>query len=72
MLASGGGSADGHIRFWNTHTLSQQESIDTGSQVCNLVYSRAGGQLVSTHGYAENQITVWSQQLKKVQQLKGH
>lgn len=33
LLASGGGSADRCIRFWNTHTGSQLNSIDTQSQV---------------------------------------
>ena len=33
LLASGGGTADRSIRFWNTHTGALLNSIDTGSQV---------------------------------------
>jgi cell division cycle 20-like protein 1 (cofactor of APC complex) len=33
LLASGGGTADRHIRFWNTLTAQNLQSIDTGSQV---------------------------------------
>ena len=33
LLASGGGTADRTIRFWNTHTGCQLNSIDTESQV---------------------------------------
>ena len=33
LLASGGGTADRHIRFWNTLTGQNLQSIDTGSQV---------------------------------------
>lgn len=33
LLASGGGTADRCIRFWNTHTGAQLSCIDTGSQV---------------------------------------
>lgn len=33
LLASGGGTADRCIRFWNTTTNSQLSCIDTGSQV---------------------------------------
>jgi WD40 repeat protein len=33
ILASGGGTADRRIRFWNTLTGTQLSSIDTGSQV---------------------------------------
>ena len=31
VLASGGGTADRHIRFFSTQTLSQNFSIDTGT-----------------------------------------
>jgi len=33
VLASGGGTADRHIRFWNVSTGSCLNSIDTKSQV---------------------------------------
>ena len=33
LLATGGGTADRCIRFWNTLTLQPVSSIDTGSQV---------------------------------------
>jgi hypothetical protein len=31
MLASGGGTADRHIRFFSMHSLTQNFSIDTGT-----------------------------------------
>jgi len=31
VLASGGGTADRHIRFFSTQTMSQTHSIDTGT-----------------------------------------
>jgi cell division cycle protein 20 (cofactor of APC complex) len=34
LLASGGGTADRCIRFWNTSTGAMLNSVDTGSQVC--------------------------------------
>lgn len=34
LLASGGGTADRHIRFWNASTGLPLHKIDTGSQVC--------------------------------------
>lgn len=33
MLASGGGSADRHVRFWNCYTGTMINAIDTKSQV---------------------------------------
>ncbi|XP_043830754.1 fizzy-related protein homolog [Dromiciops gliroides] len=73
LLASGGGSADRCIRFWNTLTGQPLQRIDTGAQVCNLAWSRHGNELVSTHGYAENQIVVWKYpSLTQVAKLTGH
>ncbi|XP_026324099.1 fizzy-related protein homolog [Hyposmocoma kahamanoa] len=59
LLASGGGTADRCIRFWNTLTSQPMQCVDTGSQVCNLAWSKHSSELVSTHGYSQNQILVW-------------
>lgn len=56
LLASGGGTADRCIRFWNTLTGQPMQCVDTGSQVCNLAWSKHSSELVSTHGYSQNQI----------------
>ena len=40
ILASGGGTADKKIRFWNTLTGSLLSEVETGSQVCNLLWSK--------------------------------
>ncbi len=81
ILASGGGklkafnlgTADRTIRFWNTNTLQQINYIDTGSQVCNLIFSKTENELVSTHGYALNQIIVWKlPEMNKLTTLTGH
>ncbi|MED6158280.1 Protein FIZZY-RELATED 3 [Stylosanthes scabra] len=73
LLASGGGTADRCIRFWNTSNGHQLNCIDSGSQVCNLAWSKNVNELVSTHGYSQNQITVWKYpSLAKVATLTGH
>ena len=73
ILASGGGTADRTIRFWNTNTFEQIYKIDTGSQVCNLVFSKSTNELVSTHGYSLNQINVWKlPNMQKIATLTGH
>ncbi|EYU43457.1 hypothetical protein ABFS82_06G143400 [Erythranthe guttata] len=73
LLASGGGTADRCIRFWNTSSGNQLNSIDTGSQVCNLVWSKNVNEIVSTHGYSQNQIMVWKYpSMSKVATLTGH
>lgn len=73
LLASGGGTADRRIRFWNTMTNSALAAVDTGSQVCNLAWSKNVNEMVSTHGYSQNQIIVWKYpSLSKVVTLMGH
>ncbi|KAJ7548117.1 hypothetical protein O6H91_08G118500 [Diphasiastrum complanatum] len=73
LLASGGGTADRCIRFWNTATNAHLNCVDTGSQVCNLVWSKNVNELVSTHGYSQNQIIVWRYPaMSKLATLTGH
>lgn len=73
LLASGGGTADRCIRFWNTLTGTALSRVDTGSQVCNLIWSKNINEIVSTHGYSLNQIIVWRYpSMTKVTTLTGH
>jgi len=73
LLASGGGTADRHIRFWNCLTGSAMHRMDTGSQVCNLMWSKNVNEIVSTHGYSLNQIIVWKYpSMQKITTLTGH
>jgi cell division cycle 20-like protein 1 (cofactor of APC complex) len=51
----------------------QISAIDTGSQVCNLAFSKNSNELVSTHGYSQNQIVVYKYpSMAKMQTLTGH
>ena len=73
LLASGGGTADRCIRFWNTLTGQNLQSVDTGSQVCNLAWSKHSNELVSTHGYSQNQILIWKYpSMSQLAKLTGH
>ena len=73
LLASGGGTADRCIRFWNCLTGHGINCIDTGSQVCNLAFSKNCNELVSTHGYSLNQIVVWKYpSMQKIATVTGH
>jgi cell division cycle 20-like protein 1 (cofactor of APC complex) len=73
LLASGGGTADRCIRFWSTPTAEPVSHIDTGSQVCNLLWSKNVNEIVSTHGYSLNQIHVWRYPtMQQVATLVGH
>ncbi len=115
LLASGGGTADRCIKFWNTISSSQStnanglpsipadqmnlglglsdgnantsssptsarqvnphliRSHDTGSQVCNLLFSHLTSELVSTHGYSQHAINIWKYpSMQQVVSLTGH
>lgn len=73
LLASGGGTADRHIRFWNTLTGAALQKVDTGSQVCNLMWSTSVNEIVSTHGYSLNQVILWRYPgMQKIATLTGH
>ena len=73
LLASGGGTADRSIKFWNASSGTLVNSIDTGSQVCALQWSPYEKEILSSHGYAENQLTLWKYPtMARMKELKGH
>ncbi|KYK59666.1 WD40 repeat-like-containing domain protein [Drechmeria coniospora] len=73
LLASGGGTADRRIIFHDTVKGSIINEIDTGSQVCNIAWSKNSNEIVSTHGYSQNQIVVWKYpSMTQVASLTGH
>ena len=72
-IISGGGTADRTIKMWD---ISAREpvvlrSIDTQSQVCNLHWTRAN-QIISTHGYSQNDSRILSESLLPKTINRGH
>lgn len=68
-LATGGGTADKCLRLWDTHKQTDQADNDgcallaiedTGSQVCSVAWSPSKAELVSSHGFSDNHIALWS------------
>lgn len=48
-------------------------TIDTKSQVCALLWSTNYKEIISGHGYAHNQLTIWKYpMMTKVTDLIGH
>ena len=73
LLATGGGTADRCIKFWNSQTGALLNSIDTGSQVCALQWNPFEKEILSSHGYARNQLCLWKYpSMKKIKELEGH
>lgn len=57
ILVSGGGTACKTIKMWNVNDLDPIQSIDANSQVCSLYWTK-NNQILSTHGYSQNEIRV--------------
>ncbi|KAM0338920.1 hypothetical protein ACHAPQ_002027 [Fusarium lateritium] len=60
LLATGGGSYDRHIHFWNSTSGARVNSIDTGSQVTSLRWSPHQREIVSSSGFPDNSLSIWS------------
>eukprot|EP00121_Abeoforma_whisleri_P006507 Awhi_evm1s5918 len=73
LLASGGGTADRTMRFWNTQTGVCQNVIDTKSQVCSILWNKQQKELISSHGFSQNQLCIWKYpSMNKISELTGH
>ncbi|GMM32800.1 ubiquitin-protein transferase activating protein [Saccharomycopsis crataegensis] len=62
LLATGGGTNDKYIHFWNTTTGARVNSINTGSQITSLNWGQARGtglEIVATSGYPNNSISIY-------------
>jgi cell division cycle 20-like protein 1 (cofactor of APC complex) len=80
LIASSSGYNDQCIYFWNAlKRTTKIKRIHTRSQVTNLAWIKSstvwcpGSQLVSTHGYDSNKISVWNYpSLNEVSEIYGH
>lgn len=63
LLATGGGSSDKNIHFWNTSTGARVNTIETGSQISSLNWGYSSGtgmEIVATHGFPTNNISLFN------------
>ncbi|ONH95702.1 hypothetical protein PRUPE_7G086200 [Prunus persica] len=73
LLASGGGELDRCIKIWNTQTGSCLSSVDTGSQVCGLLWNNYERELLSCHGFSKNELILWKYpSMVRMAELTGH
>ncbi|KAI9490240.1 WD40-repeat-containing domain protein [Zychaea mexicana] len=73
LVATGGGRDDTLIHFWNSTHGGKVKSVYTGSQVTSLLWSKHHREIVSTHGYPKNQLTVWGYPaLNRIVDIPGH
>lgn len=73
LLASGGGTADRTIKFWNSSSGRLLNSVNTGSQVCGLVWSKTEKELLSSHGFSQNELCLWKYpNMVRIREFTGH
>lgn len=79
LLASGGGTKDKSIKFWDTDTGHEQFSLKTSAQICSLIWAKNSKEIISSHGYEKNELFVWKYNphipempLEKTAELTGH
>ncbi|KAM3654355.1 cell division cycle protein 20 homolog [Ammospiza maritima maritima] len=59
VLATGGGTRDRHICIWNVCSGACLSAVDTRSQVTSILWSTNYKELISGHGFAQNQLVIW-------------
>ena len=75
---TGGGKFDGSLRLWDSISGKNIQSINTNSQICNLVYSYQNypGYFLCTLGYPTNKIIIWQEStfgsISKIEEIEGH
>ncbi|KAK3813440.1 MAG: WD40-repeat-containing domain protein [Benniella sp.] len=73
LLATGGGTQDKQIHFWNSTTGARIHTLNTPSQVTSIVFSTEYREFMSSHGHPDNNITVYGYpSLTKVANIIAH
>jgi cell division cycle protein 20 (cofactor of APC complex) len=78
LLATGGGTSDRNIHFWNTTQNSRTMTISTGAQITSLHWAPHYREIVSTHGLGTTEsskglMSIWSHPSgTKVAEIEAH
>ena len=73
VLGTGGGSKDKSIKIYSCDCNKLIKNINTGSQVCSLIWNEKEKEIISSYGFNKNQIIIWNyEKSKKICELKGH
>lgn len=73
ILATGGGTVDGHIKIWNVYNGNIVHDQDAKSQISCILWSKQHKEIISSHGFQQNQLIIWKYpEMSKVCELNGH
>lgn len=59
VLATGGGTNDRCIKLWNISSGMLLKSVNAESQVSGLIWSENYREILSSHGFTKNQLSLW-------------
>lgn len=60
MLATGGGSSDKMVHFWNVNTSSRLQSLTTKSQVTSIIFNPYAREFLTTHGLPDMHFSIYT------------
>ncbi|KAJ3195707.1 hypothetical protein HK101_011294 [Irineochytrium annulatum] len=76
------GTNKGIVQLWDVHRqkCTQQYTGHESRVVCNLAWAKHANEIVSTHGYSQNQVVVWKvsntpdkkPSIEEIEHLTGH
>jgi cell division cycle protein 20 (cofactor of APC complex) len=73
LLATGAGTGDRRLRFWNTSTNSCLRHVETDSQICGVMWSPLVSEVITAHGYMDNDLALWKYpSLDKIVSIQAH
>ena len=73
LIGTGAGTTDRHIRIWNASNGNCLYSVDTKSQISGLEWNEEYQELISAHGFQNNELNIWKfPTMTKVAELRGH
>ncbi|XP_019862428.1 PREDICTED: anaphase-promoting complex subunit cdc20-like [Amphimedon queenslandica] len=74
ILATGGGSNDKTIKLWDTALGQCIKAKCAESTVTGITWSVTHQELITSHGFPKNQVTVWKveSEITKLAELSGH
>lgn len=59
VLCTGGGAKDKSLRLWDVVGGKEIKRIATDSQVCTLTYLSRYKEMITSHGYQQNDLKLW-------------
>uniref|UniRef100_A0A183C8Z9 WD_REPEATS_REGION domain-containing protein n=1 Tax=Globodera pallida TaxID=36090 RepID=A0A183C8Z9_GLOPA len=70
LVATGGGTRDHTIRFWNLTDGNAHFTLDTQSQVSGILFNKPYGEMITGHGAPKAGVRVWHHEPNKIKKFE--